>query len=329
MHTRLPNHVMEQFADDDIVDMDAYVDNCRCLCRTHITVKDGLLNVHGRAIFDRLLVRGNLILSGDAEIQRLPDLLAVTGSIYLSDCINLKIMPTKLYAGECIRLERTNIRDLPTIMVADRDIYMNDCPNVLEIPEGVRADCLYAAGCTKLKSIASGLEYHVLDLSGTPITEIPAKLTIKNELKLRSCASLAVINEGATVAKSIDVRECDMLFTLPRSIQPPIAITDGMMVANDWVVVPNMSAEEASMCLGFKGVEAFPSRHFKNLDRMQDAVVSIERDGKGFRRGRAVGYLKSDRVRHGRDDFLRRLVQRLDDREALVLAGPVQVKHLR
>lgn len=328
MHNRLPNHVMDQFADEDIVDMNGYVDNCRCLCRAHITVKDGLLNVHGRAIFDRLLVRGNLMLSDDTDLQRLPDLLAVTGSIFLSDCINLKIMPSKLYAGESIYLERTNIRDLPTTMVADRAIHMNDCPNVLEIPEGIRTDCLHAAGCTKLKSIASGLEYFVLDLSGTPITELPSKLTIKNELKLRGCLRLARIEEGATVAKAIDVRGCDMLFTLPRSIQPPIVITDGMMVANDWVVVPNMSAEEASMCLGFKGIEAFPARHFKNLDRMQDAVLSIERDGKGFRRGRAIGLLKSDRVRQKNDDYLRRLVQRLEESDVLILPGPVHVKQL-
>lgn len=192
----------------------------------------------------------------------------------------------------------------------------------------IRADCLYAAGCTKLKSVASGLEYHFLDLSGTPITSLPSKLIIKNELKLRNCTSLALIEEGATVAKAIDVRGCDMLFTLPKSIQPPIAITDGTMLANDWVVVPEMSAEEANMCLGFKGIEGFPSRHFKNLDRMQYAILSIERGGKGFRRGRAVGHLKSDRVRHGGEDFLRQLVQRLDDRQTLILSGPVQLKRL-
>lgn len=328
MDHRLPTHVTEQFTADDTIDMNAYVDNCRCHCRTHITVKDGLLNVHGRAIFDRVLIRGDLNLAGDTDIQRLPDLLAATGSVYLSDCPNLKIMPSRMYAGQSIRLERTNIRDLPATMMADRDIYINDCPNVFEVLEGVRADCLYAAGCTKLKSIASGLEYHVLDLSGTPIASLPSKLTIKNELKLRNCTSLALIEEGVTVAKSIDVRGCDMLFTLPRSIQPPIVITDGMMVANDWVVVPEMSAEEASMCLGFKGIEGFPHRVFKNLDRMQDPILSIERGGKGFRKGRAVGFLKSDRVRHGREDFLRQLVQRLDDRDALILAGPVQVKRL-
>jgi hypothetical protein len=324
----LPKHVTDQFTDDDIIDLNAYVDNCRCLCQTHYIVKDGLLNVHGQPIFDRALVRGDLILSGNADIQRLPDLLAVTGSIHLSDCPNLKIMPTRMYAGKSIHLDRTAVRDLPTTMVADQGIHMNDCPNVLEIPEGIRADCLYAAGCTKLESIASGLEYHYLDLSGTPIRSLPSKLTIKNELKLRNCTSLALIEEGATVAKFIDVRGCDMLFTLPQSIQPHVAITDGMMVANDWVVVPEMSPEEANMCLGFKGIEGFPHRHFKNLDHMQDPILSVERGGKGFRKGRAVGLLKSDRVRHGGEEFLRQLVRRLNDRETLLLTGPVQVKRL-
>ena len=119
-----------------------------------------------------------------------------------------------------------------------------------------------------------------------------------------------------------------MLFTLPKSIQPPIAITDGMMLANDWVVVPEMSAEEANMCLGFKGIEGFPHRHFKNLERMQDAILSIERGGSGPRKGRAVGLLKSDRRRSLPQDFLRQLIRRLDELDRLILPGPVQLKQL-
>ena len=328
MYNSLPDHVTDQFADDDIIDMNAYVDNCSCLCRAHVTVKDGLLNVHGRAMFDRMMVRGDLILSGEAELQRLPDLLAVTGSIHLSDCPNLKIMPSKMYAGKSIYLDRTNIRELPTTMVADQEIHMKDCPNILEIHDGIRAECVYAADCTKLGSIASGLEYYLLDLSGTPITTLPSELNIKNELKLRNCSSLAVVEEGAKVARAIDVRGCDKLFTLPKSIQPPVAITDGMMLANDWVVVPEMSAEEANMCLGFKGIEGFPSRHFKNLDRMQDPILSIERGGKGYRKGRAVGLLKSHGGRQVQEEFLRQLVQQLDDRKTLALTGPAPGKHL-
>ena len=60
-----------------------------------------------------------------------------------------------------------------------------------------------------------------------------------------------------------------------------------MMLANEWVVVPQMTAEEASMCLGAKGIEAFPHRHFKNLACMQERVTEVEREPRGLGKGRA------------------------------------------
>ena len=328
MNNRLPNHVLEQFSPEDTVNVNAYVDDCRCACRSAFTVKDGLLNVHGRPIFDRLLIDGDLIISGDPDIQRLPDLLAATGSIIVSDCPNLKIMPSKMYSGEAIRLDRTNVRDLPHTFWAEHDIYMNECPNVLAIPEGIRTRSLFATACAKLKGIPSGLEFATLDLSGTPVVELPSQLTIKSDLVLRDCASLARVHEGITVAAAVDVRGCDRLFTLPRSVQPTIAITDGMMAGHNLVIVPEMTAEEASMCLGFKAIEAFPHRHFKNLDGMQDPVIAVDRDGRG-RRGYAVGVLESDRPRRVPDDFLRRLIGRLDQPNTMLLSGPLQIKRLR
>ena len=78
---RVPANIMDLFSPEDIVDMSVSVDDCRCQCREHITVQDGLLNVHGRPIFDRLLIKGDLLLPGNQEIRRLPDLLAVTGTV--------------------------------------------------------------------------------------------------------------------------------------------------------------------------------------------------------------------------------------------------------
>ena len=109
MNSRLPDHVIEQFSPENTIDMNAYVDNCLCACRSHFTVQDGLLNVHGQPIFDRLLIHGNLLLPDDSELQRLPDLLAVTGTININDCSGLKIMPSKMYAGESIHMDRTNV----------------------------------------------------------------------------------------------------------------------------------------------------------------------------------------------------------------------------
>lgn len=317
----LPPGIIDEFPPEDVLNMDGYVDDCACHCRVHFSVQDGLLNVHGRPVFERLLVRGNLALSGNEEIRRLPDFLAATGSIFLSGCPKLEVMPSRMYAGELIRLEETNIRELPGTLVAGRAIHIDDCPNIRSIPTGVRTCVFQAAGCTKLTEVAGGLEFNTLDLSETPIVELPADLTIKNELKLRNCARLTRVPEGVAVGGAVDVRGCDMLFTLPRSIQPWVAVTDGMMLANDWVVVPQMTAEEAGICLGTKAIQAFPHRHLKNLARMQDPVVSVDRDEKGLRRGRAVGALASARMQPRQRDHLRKLITRLDERESLAPAS--------
>ncbi len=324
----LPPGIIDEFPLEDVLNMSGYVDDCACHCRVHFSVQDGLLNVHGRPIFERLLVRGNLSLIGNEEIRRLPDFLAVTGSVFLTGCPKLEIMPSRMYAGELIRLEETNIRELPGTLVAGRAIHIDDCPNVRSIPAGVRTCVFQAAGCTKLSEVAAGLEFNTLDLSDTPIEELPSELTIRNELKLRNCARLSHIPEGVAVHAGIDVRGCDMLFTLPRSIQPRVAVTDGMMLANDWVVVPQMTAEEASMCLGTKGIDAFPHRHFKNLARMQDPVTSVDREGKGQCRRRAVGVLKSLRLQPSQRDHLRQLITRLDERAVSASSSSRSLKKL-
>lgn len=324
----LPPGITDEFPPEDVVDMSAYVDDCRCQCRSHLTVQDGLLNVHGRPIFDRLLVRGDLSLTGNEEIRRLPDFLAVTGSVFLSGAPKLEVMPSRMYAGDVIRLDETNIRELPGTLVAGRAVRIDDCPNVRCIPDGVRTGLFNAAGCTQLTEMADGLEFNSLDLSGTPIEKLPSVLTIKNELKLRECVRLGRVPEGVTVNSAIDVRGCDMLFTLPRSVQPWIAVTDGMMLANDWVVVPQMTAEEASMCLGAKAIEAFPHRHLKNLARMQDVVLSVDREEKGLLSGRAVGALKSVPMQPRQRDHLRQLIIRLDWRTPAVSSDSRGAKQL-
>nr|MBA3578136.1 hypothetical protein [Sphingomonas sp.] len=251
-----PDSIMGLFSPDQVVDMSGYVDNCQCECQQHFTVQDGLLNVHGRPIFDRLLIKGDLLLPDNQDIRRLPDILAVTGTINLSNCLKLEFMPSQLFADR-IFLDGTQIRELPTNLVADT-VDLTGCPNIKELPAGADVRIMKAAGCTNLKEIPAGLKFASLDLSGTAIVELPADLTISHELRLRSCSKLTTLNEGMSVGAGIDVRGCDMLFTLPRSVQPTIAITDGMMIIHDHVVVPKMSSEEAAMCLGVKGNAALP-----------------------------------------------------------------------
>lgn len=287
----VPTHILEMFSPEDIVDTSAYVDDCRCQCRQHITVQDGLLNVHGRAIFDRLLVKGSLILPDNQEIRRLPDVLAVTGTVNLTKCSRLEVMPSQMFADR-VMLSGSSVRELPAHLMAG-DVDVRECPNLVGLPAALEVRRLRAAGCHKLETVPAGLKLATLDLSGCPITTLPADLTVTHELRLQNCARLSSIEDGATVQTGIDVRGCDMLFTLPPSVQPAIAVTDGMMLAHNWMVVPTMSSEEAAMCLGVKAAGALPHRHFKNLRIMQEAVVSVDRQRKGVGRGRAVATLQS------------------------------------
>lgn len=307
MLSRLSPEIVDQFSPEDMIDTSSLVDDCRCACRAHFSVRDGLLNVHGQPIFDRLLVVGDLTLRGNLDLQRLPELLAVTGSIDVSGCANLRVLPSAMHAGEAVYMTELAIRELPTVMTAGGAIKLEDCPNLAEIPAGIRASSLHAARCAKLKKLGTDLSFHILDLSETMVTEIPSDLAVGN-LKLRDCGSLMGIGEGATVRDAIDVRGCDGLFTLPTSVQPGIAITDGMILMRDWVIVPTMSAVEGNLCLGERAIGAFPHRHFKNLERMQNRVIKVDRERTGLRSGLAVGLLEGDRQSKMPIEFMRQLI---------------------
>lgn len=115
-----------------------------------------------------------------------------------------------------------------------------------------------------------------MDLSETPITSLPSDLTVQDALNLRNCSSLVEVPEGVTARYMVDLAGCERLFTLPRSLQPGLVVTDGMLFARDCLVVQKMSEVEASMCLGLMAIHAFPHHHLKNLDGMQASVQSID-----------------------------------------------------
>lgn len=316
MNQQLPRSVLDEFAPDDVMDTSVYVDDCVCGCRSHFTVEDGLLNLHGRPIFEKLLVRGDLSLSGNQEIRRLPKLLAATGSIFVSDCRSLEIMPDRMFAGGSIRLDDTNIRELPGELVAQK-LQMERCNNVHTLGKGLCVGIVQAARCASLTTLSEGLEFSSLDLSEAPIGALPCDLKVGFELCLRDCRELNLIPEGVTVGSAIDVRGCDKLFTLPRSVQPNIAVTDGMMLLNKWVIVPSMSAEEASMCLGTKGIHAFPHRHFKNLTHLQEPVTAVHRQVRGIGRDMAAGSLRKEGAPASIPDQMRIIYRRFNQTRVL------------
>lgn len=320
MRTTLPPDLLAQFSPEDTVNMAGYVDDCTCRCRAHFTVKDGLINLHGRPIFDRLLVVGNLIVPNELGLLRLPDVLAVTGTVNIERCRNLKIMPSQMHVGERLMMSDTHVRDLPSVLVVGSELKMERCPEVRQLPDGLSAGAIKASACSKLEVLPAELAAGSLDLSWTAVRSIPAGTTVRSNLRLRGCRQLTEISEGATVASAVDVRGCDLLFTLPESMQPSIVITDGMAVINNHVIAPAMSANEFSLCLGRKGVEAFPHRHFKNLEQMQEKVLEVSIESRGPLRGRAVGSFRT-KFPHSSREALTNTASRID----LFSQGPLQL----
>jgi hypothetical protein len=304
-------NLCDQFSPQQTVDLGAVVDDCACHCRQHYTVENGLLNVHGQPAFDRLLIKGDLHLAGDPGLVRLPDVLAVTGSVYLPDCINLKIMPSHMIVGGNVNLSRTRIRELPSSLIVAGTVDVRECDKLVGLPSGLRAAAVDASYCASLTRVAPGIAIHSLNLSGGPITTLPAELAL-NELKLRHCPDLVDVPEGVVVQKLIDVTGCGRLFTLPRSLQPQMAITDGILFAKDCLVLPKMSEVEGAMCLGAKAIHAFPHHHLKNLEGMQETVRSIEHKLKQHPYGRTFAILSNARVGTRGNEFYGSLKLRLD-----------------
>lgn len=322
MRTTLSPELLAQFSPEDTVNMAGYVDDCACRCRAHFTVKDGLINLHGRPIFDRLLVLGNLVIPNEAGLLRLPDLLAVTGTVNIERCRNLKIMPSQMHVGDRLMMSDTHVRDLPSLLAVGSELKMERCAEVRELPEGLSAGAIKASACTRLEILPAELDAGSLDLSWTAIRSIPAGTKVRSNLRLRGCRQLTEVGEGATVANAVDVRGCDLLFTLPQSMQPSIVITDGMAVINNHVIAPAMSANELSLCLGKKGIEAFPHRHLKNLEQMQEKVLEVTIEVKGPLRGRAVGSFRTKFPRSSRE-ALTNTASRID----LFSQEPLQLTH--
>lgn len=239
LRERLPNETFlaNQIADD-------------CDCTSCVVVHRAALSIHGKPVYERLLVKGDLRLRGDQELRRLPNLLAVIGTLDLSDCSKLELVSEGLYVGDNADFSRTPITELPAKTIVEQKLVVDGCEELREIGEATFCSSLSASGATKLRLIPGNREYLDLDLSGTAITELPPGITVKRTLNLSGCRNLVRIPEGTTVGYELDLTGCTNLHKLPKSLQPRNLCTDTFSVTETSVLMPFVEEDDADMMLG-------------------------------------------------------------------------------
>jgi hypothetical protein len=165
---------------------------------------------------------------GKTPIRSLPAGLKVHGSLSIDDCPNLTELPNGLVVTGTLNIEQTPISRIPEGAKVGRglraagsaiiDIGTQRTFEQLDLsgtpfsrlPDGVKilskrgTGSLKLAGCP-LVHVGQGLRVvGRADLRDTPLTQIPADMSVKGELVL-SGSNLEAIPEGLSVAGTVDV----------------------------------------------------------------------------------------------------------------------------
>ncbi len=263
-----------KYIPDTNFDVSQIADDCDCT--SCVVVSESALSIHETGpIYNQLLAKGDLRLSGNTELRRLPRLLAVTGNLDLSECLQLTLMPEALYVGGWADLAGTPIEALPAKMIVEGKLDVHDCEELQEIHEDAVCESLEAGGCGKLHRIPGKRVYGSLGLSGTAIEELPEDLKIIASLTLKDCKYLTTIPEGTTVNHAVDVRGCSVLFRLPKSLQPRELTTDTFSVSPTGLHTPRINASDAEMMIGRPARDVIHHHLLENLEIMKANILAI------------------------------------------------------
>lgn len=121
---------------------------------------------------------------------------------------------------------------LPAGLRAD-SIDLSDCPNLIALPPGIEARRIDASECQSLRSIPEGLRCNELNLSGTPITNLPSHLQVAFRLDLSGCTALESLPPGLTVG-SLILRDCVALESLPEDLSVSFLDISGCASLRRW-----------------------------------------------------------------------------------------------
>jgi hypothetical protein len=181
-------------------------------------------------------VAGDLDLSGDTSLTRLPDqfrgawglnlagctaLTALPEGLQLhrlniSDCAALRTLPARLSAHS-IQAQRSGLTRLPADLQVSYKLDLTDCTSLRALPDNLHTGSLIVRGCTQLEQLPDGLSFYFLDASNCSRLGAwgnTGHVEIGN-VNLRGCSRLTYLPDWMEKIASLNIQDCTNLHTLP------------------------------------------------------------------------------------------------------------------
>jgi len=188
---------------------------------------------------DPVQVEGNIDLSNQTELTRLPDSLKKIWHLNLDGCTSLKFLPDHLDVHFLSLNGCSELQSLPAgmtvyslqaqgaglIALADDlqigyKLDLTDCKQLAALPKGLTVGSLIIAGCTALKALPHDLHLYFLDASGctnlqtwgtTGVIEV-------GQINLSGCQRLTYLPEWMDRITELNIQGCENLQHLPDAL---------------------------------------------------------------------------------------------------------------
>jgi hypothetical protein len=106
----------------------------------------------------------------------------------------------------------------PAGILVQGDLSFDGERELAALPEGLEVRSLSVSRCEGLRALPAGLRCFRLDISGTPLTELPGDTQVTEVVVARRCAELASLPDGLRL-DWLDVSDCRQLRSLPAGLR--------------------------------------------------------------------------------------------------------------
>jgi hypothetical protein len=185
---------------------------------------------------DDFQVSGDLDLSGETYLKKLPDQFRGAWGINLAGCTSLTTLPEnlqlhRLNVNDCtalqslpvglrahsIQAQRSGLRHLPDDLQVTYKLDLTDCKSLASLPDNLHTGSLIVRGCTQLKNIPDGLSIYFLDAANC--TRLQAwgttgQVEVGN-INLSGCSQLRYLPDWIDKIAILNIQGCVNLHHLP------------------------------------------------------------------------------------------------------------------